>query len=181
MVTKIDRTGQECNRRPEFFFNGILGHVRDRWEGYIDSRTESSRLVNYWGRFFNIDEIHEEITTEGHQAGHHQNESDDAAPGDAEDLADDTSVTVHTGDVPVPSQVHQLATILYNVLIADPEYNAPILEKLQIPPEDPSGTQVKLFTAVELSHMASHLAITATELARSARPDDYEDISDISA
>ena len=73
-----------------------------------------------------------------------------------------------------------LATILYNVLIADPEYNAPILEKLQIPPEDLSGTQVKLFTAVELSHMASHLAITAIELARSARPDDYEDISDIS-
>ena len=81
-------------------------------------------------------------------------------------------MTVHTGDVP--------ATILYNVLIADPEYNTPILEKLQIPPGDPSGTQVKLFTAVELSHMASHLAITATELARNARPDDYEDISDIS-
>ncbi|CAL1164794.1 unnamed protein product, partial [Cladocopium goreaui] len=96
------------------------------------------------------------------------------------DLADDTSVTVHTGDVPVPSQVHQLATILYNVLTADPEYNAPILEKLQIPPEDPSGTQVKLFTAVELSHMASHLAITATELARNARPDDYEDVSGMS-
>ena len=180
MVTEIDRTGQERNRRPEFFFNGILGHVRDRWEGYIDSWTESSRLANYWRRFFNIDEIHEETNTERHQAVHHQNESDDAAPGDAEDLADDTSVTVHTGDVPVPSQVHQLATILYNVLIADPEYNAPILEKLQIPPEDSSGTQVKLFTAVELSHMASHLAITATEVARSARPDDYGEISDIS-
>ena len=180
MVTEIDRTGQERNRRLEFFFNGILGHVRDRWEGYIDSWTESSRLANYWRRFFNIDEIHKETTTEGHQAGHHQNGSADAAPGDAEDLAEDTSVTAHTGNVPVPSQVHQLATILYNVLIADPEYNAPILEKLQIPPEDPSGTQVKLFTAVELLHMASHLAITATELARSARPDDYEDISDIS-
>ena len=172
MVTEIDRTGQERNRRPEFFFNGILGHVRDRWEGYIDSWTESSRLANYWRRFFNIDEIHEETNTERHQAVHHQNESDDAAPGDAEDLADDTSVTVHTGDVP--------ATILYNVLIADPEYNAPILEKLQIPPGDPSGTQVKLVTEVELLHMASHLAITATELARNARPDDYEDISDIS-
>ena len=140
MVTESDRTGQERNRRPEFFFNGILGHVRDRWEGYIDSWTESSCLANYWRRFFNIDEIHEETTAEGHQVGHHQNESDDAAPGDAEDLAEDTLVTAHTGDVPVPSQVHQLATILYNVLIADPEYNAPILEKLQIPPEDPSGT-----------------------------------------
>ena len=58
-------------------------------------------------------------------------------------------MTVHTGDVP--------ATILYNVLIADPEYNTPILEKLQIPPGDPSGTQVKLFTAVELSHMPATL------------------------
>ena len=28
MVTEIDSTGQERNRRPEFFFNGILGHVK---------------------------------------------------------------------------------------------------------------------------------------------------------
>ena len=42
------------------FFNGIIGHVRDCWEGYIDSWTESSCLANYWRRFFNIEEVHEQ-------------------------------------------------------------------------------------------------------------------------
>lgn len=66
------------------------------------------------------------------------------------------------------------------VLIADPDFNALILEKLQIPPEDPSENPAKLFTAMELSHLSSHLAITASELARSAQPAEFADISDIS-
>ena len=64
MVTETDQSGTERNRQPEFFFNGILGHVKDRRSWYIDSGKESSKLANYWRRFFNIDEVHEPSSTE---------------------------------------------------------------------------------------------------------------------
>ena len=155
--------------------------MKDRWDGYIDSWTESSRLANYWRRFFNIEEVQGESTTGGHQELYHPDQSDNAAPGkqDEEDLADDTSVVWQTQERSHPQPdtstgYHSL------VLIADPDFNAPILEKLQIPPEDPSENPAKLFTAMELSHLSSHLAITASELARSAQPAEFADISDIS-
>ena len=123
-----------------------------------------------------FEEVHEPTTTGGHY------ESDNAAPveEDQEDLADDTSTMGNTGELSVPQPVHQLALILYNVLTEDPEYNAPVLEKLQIPPENPSESNLKLLTAAELSHMSSHLAITSNGLARRAQPDEFGDISGIS-
>lgn len=44
MVTEIDNTGTERNRQPEFFFNGIIGHIRPRGGGYVDSWAEATRL-----------------------------------------------------------------------------------------------------------------------------------------
>ena len=35
--------------------------------------------------------------------------------------------------LPIPSQIHQLATVLYNILNSDRESNAAILEKLENP------------------------------------------------
>ncbi|CAL1136165.1 unnamed protein product [Cladocopium goreaui] len=63
-----------------------------------------------------------------YNAPHANIRDDDAA---ISDLADDTSVAVETGHMPVPSQSNQLATVLYNILIADREYNAPIPEKIE--------------------------------------------------
>ena len=37
VVTEVDRHGEERNRQPEYFFNGIVGHVRAENGGYIDS------------------------------------------------------------------------------------------------------------------------------------------------
>ena len=193
MVTEVDNHGTERNRQPEFFFNGIIGHVRPQGGGYIDSWAEATRLSNYWRRFYNIDQVHEDHTAwypqehqyhgpsdnaalgdddaaisdladdisvavetghmpvprlsnywrrfynidqvhEDHTAWYPQEHqyhgpSDNAALGDDDaaisDLADDTSVAVETGHMPVPSQSNQLATVLHNILIADLEYNAP--------------------------------------------------------
>ena len=37
VVTEVDRHGEERNRQPEYFFNGIVGHVRAENGGHIDS------------------------------------------------------------------------------------------------------------------------------------------------
>ena len=68
--------------------------------------------------------------------------------------------------------ISQLAHIMYNILFADPEFNAPILEMLQIPPADPSESNIRLFTSAELAQLGSHLAVTANTLARRANPED---------
>jgi hypothetical protein len=35
------------------------------------------------------------------------------------EMEEDTSVTVETGNVPIPSQIHQLASLLHNILLSD--------------------------------------------------------------
>ena len=42
MMTEVDRRGNHRNRQPEFFFNGIIGHIRAGQNGWIDSWDQSS-------------------------------------------------------------------------------------------------------------------------------------------
>ncbi|CAL1149582.1 unnamed protein product [Cladocopium goreaui] len=142
-VTEIDADGIERLRRPEFFFHGIVGHVKEKW-GYH---------INGWRD--NVETPAEDIHDDG----------------------DDTSQIEFPAEVPnphlsVPMQISQLAHIMYNILLADPEFNAPILEMLQIPPADPSESNIRLFTSAELAQLGSHLAVTANTLARRANPED---------
>ena len=64
MVTEVDRRGNHRNMQPEFYFNGIIGHIRAGRNGWIDSWDQSSQLANYWRRYFHIPELSpEEIGT----------------------------------------------------------------------------------------------------------------------
>ena len=83
-------------------------------------------------------------------------------------------------NVPIPSQIHQLASLLHNILLSDREYNAAILEKLETPPADPNANPIQLFTATDLAHLASHLSITSQTLAQHAQNHELDDISEIS-
>ena len=53
-MTEVDLHGEERSRQPEYFFNGIVGHVRAENGGYIDSWHQATRLANYWRRFYDI-------------------------------------------------------------------------------------------------------------------------------
>ena len=57
MVMEVDRFR---NRQPEFFFNGIVGHVRSYDGGNINSWEQATQLANYWRRYYNIPEAHAE-------------------------------------------------------------------------------------------------------------------------
>jgi hypothetical protein len=97
MVTEVDRFGVHRNRQPEFFFNGIVGHIRADHRGWINSWEQSTRLANYWRRHFNIPEVHHENTN----WYHHQQPSDNADRQDEEqeaplqsEMEDDDSIAV---------------------------------------------------------------------------------------
>ena len=117
--------------------------LRPRGGGYVDSWAEASRLSNYWRRFYNIDQWYSQEDQSAWHPQDHQSlgSPDNATLGgeDAEisDLADDTSVTVETGHLAVPSQINQLATVLYNVLI----------EKIETAPADPNANPIQVWSA----------------------------------
>ena len=95
---------------------------------------------------------------------------------------DDTSTMGNVGE-PIPSVrqgISQVAHILYQALIQEPEFNAPVLEKLQIPPENLSENNLKLFTAADLADLGNYLPITTNILPRRAQPDEFGDLLDIS-
>ena len=180
MVTEVDRLGVQRNRQPEFFFNGIVGHVRADNRVYIDSWEQATQLANYWRRHFNIPEVQGENASWHHfqqpsDNADRQDEDQDAPP--ESEMEDDDSITANVGTLPVPSQTHQLATVLHNILNSDRESNVAILEKLENPGDDLSANPTQIFTAADLAHLASHLAQTSHILARQAQ--DMEDLSDI--
>ena len=83
-------------------------------------------------------------------------------------MEDDDSIAANVGTASVPSQIHQLATVLFNILNNDRDSNAAILEKLENPGDDLSTNPVQVFTAADLAHLASHLALTTQVLAQQA-------------
>ena len=92
---------------------------------------------------------------------------------------DDTdSIVANPGAAPAPSQIHQLATVLWNILNTDREANLAILEKLENPGDDLSTNPVQVFTAADLAYLASHLAQTTHLLSQQAQQ--FDELSEIS-
>ena len=141
MVTEVDRYGVHRNRQPEFF-NGIIGHIRADQNGWIYGNEPPT---NYWRRHFQIPEVHHggnwyhypQESNNANQAG----ESQESLPGS--DMEDTDSLIVHAEAASAPSQIHQLATVLWNILNNDREANLAILEKLKNPRTDP----IQVFSA----------------------------------
>ena len=173
MVTEVDQHGTHRNRQPEYFFNGIVGHIRACRNGWIDSWTQSNQLANYWRRHFDIPEIRQ------HRSSTWWNYDDPGSQTSGHDpnMEDTDSVTAQV-DNPPPVQIHQLATLLWNILNSDREANRAILERLEDAEEDLQRHPVQIFGAGDLAHLASHLAETTRTLANQAF--EMEAMSDLS-
>ena len=173
MVTEVDRRGRHHNRQPEYFFNGIIGHVRAGQNGWIDSWDQSSQLANYWRRYFQIPETSPYGNWRPHQA-----DGPESPTSARESVMDDTDSLIANADInPPPVQIHQLATFFWNILNNDREANMAILERLEDPEGDLSRHPVQIFSAADLAHLASHLAESTRTLSIQARrmealPDD---------
>ena len=174
MVTEVDQHGVHRNHQPEFFFNGIIGHIRDSRNGWIDSWDQSTQLANYWRRHFNIpEEIHNR--TEHH---HHYDAPTSPASRQESSMADADSIVANVDIALPPVQTHQLATILWNILNNDREANMAILERLEDPDDDLTRHPVQIFSAADFAHLASHLAESTRNLSDQALQ--MEALSDIS-
>ena len=173
MVTEVDRRGNHHNRQPEYFFNGIIGHIRAGQNGWIDSWDQSSQLANYWRRYFQIPEISPYGNWHPHQD--EAPESPDSVHESGMDDAD--SIIANVDVTPPPVQIHQLATFLWNILNNDREADMAILERLEDTEDDLSRHPVQIFSAADLAHLASHFAESTRTLSNQARrmealPDD---------
>ena len=93
------------------------------------------------------------------------------------EMDDTDSIAANVGTASVPSQIHQLATVLWNILNNDRDSNAAILEKLENPGDDLSTNPVQVFTVTDLAHFASHLALTTHVLSQQAQ--NMEELSEI--
>ena len=175
MVTEVDRHGVHRNRQPEFFFNGITGHIRADRNGWIDSWDQATQLANYWRRYFQLPEIPPEGNW--HQYQHDAPNSPESIQGSGMDDTD--SIAANVDITPPPVQIHQLATILWNILNSDRDANMAILERLEDPDDDLTRHPVQIFSAADLAHLASHLAESTRTLSDQAlRMEALSDISD---
>ena len=52
LVEETDACGYTQPKSLEFFFNGIIGHLRDRWGYGLDYTRLCSQLANYWRFWF---------------------------------------------------------------------------------------------------------------------------------
>ena len=184
MVTEVDRWGVERNRQPEFFFNGIVGNVRSEDAGYIIAGIKPPDLP-ITGAASTIF-LKNRKTPWNSSWQNHQQPSDNAdrtseaheVPFES-DMEDNASITANLGTLPIRSQIHQLATVLFNILTSDLEWNAAILEKLENPQDDLNTSPIQVFSAGDLAHLASHLATTLQFLAQHAQNLEMEDLSEI--
>ena len=147
-VTKVDCYSVRRNRQPEFFFNGIVGHIRADRHGWIDSWEQSTQLANYWRRHFNIPRTHHGQNSWQHHPQESDNadqpeESQESLPGSGMDDTDSITANAGAASVPFASQIHQLAAILWDILNNDRESNAAILEKIENPGDDLSTNPVQ--------------------------------------
>ena len=165
MITEVDRRGNHRNRQPEFFFNGIIGHIRACRNGWIDSWTQSSQLANYWRRYFHIPEI----PLDGHWYTSQHEDSGSPASVTGSGMEDTESMVANVDITPPPVQIQQLATFFWNVLNNDRDANMAILERLEDPEDDLTRHPVQIFSAADLAHIASHLAESTRTLSEQAR------------
>ena len=165
MVTEVDRRGIHRNRQPEFFFNGIIGHIRACRNGWIDSWTQSSQLANYWRRYFHIPEM----PLDGNWYPSHHEDPESPASVTGSGMEDTESMVANVDITPPPVQVQQLATFFWNILNNDRDANMAILERLEDPDDDLTRHPVQIFSAADLAHIASHLAESTRTLSDQAR------------
>ena len=115
---------------------------------------QATQLANYWRQHFQIPEMHPDGNwyqyPQGSNSVNQAGESQESLPGS--DMEDTDSLIVYAASALAPSQIHQPATILWNILNNDRGANLAILEKLENPANDP----IQAFSAADLAHLASH-------------------------
>ena len=123
-MEETDAQGYTKPKSLEFFFNGIIGHLRDRWGNTLDNDRLCSQLANYWRQWFRaptISPVFEEYPAQGDQS--EQDQPVTPVP--------PTEVTADESAGRIPVQILQVATFLQSFLDFASEGNAPLVEEIR--------------------------------------------------
>jgi len=118
LVEELDSSGHSRGRSLEYFFNGIVGHARDRHGNQVDSWHQATQLANYWRRHFGV--------PEDSRSYHDHNPDDGAEPTDVTLRPDSMDGIPLPGQLNPPVTITQLAWLLHSILSQDPAGNESI-------------------------------------------------------
>ena len=124
LVEETDLQGYTKSKSLEFFFNGIIGHLRDRGGNTFNNDRLCSQLANYWRHWFGaptLGAVFEEYPVQGDQLEQDQHVT--PVPSTA-GTADESA-----GQIPV--QILQVATFLQSFLEIASEGNAALVEEIR--------------------------------------------------
>ena len=117
LVEETDAQGSMKPKSLEFYFNGIIGHLRDRWGYALDTTTLCSQLANYWRSWFGAQAIGPVFETYPEPwVWENPEQSQPSTQADP---------TLTDPDHPIPYQILQVAWFL-SALIE--QHNAPLLQ-----------------------------------------------------
>ena len=126
VLVETDARGYTQPKSLEFFFNGIIGHLRDRWGYALDYDRLCSQLANYWRYWFGAPTI-----------GPVFEDYPDPVPWDhseQEQIVTPTPpnpVTLNGSDGQIPYQILQVAWFLKAFIELSREGNAALIEEIQ--------------------------------------------------
>ena len=151
LVEETDSAGYVKSKRLEFYFNGIIGHLHDRWGYALNTYELCSQLANYWRSWFGapttgpvFESYDEPPVWENSEQSQHV-DSEVPAPTDPNQT--------------LPVQILQLACFLNGVMNENPIENAQLIREIE---QTPPG-QFRDFSRNPVDHNA--LANLATQLA----------------
>ena len=122
-MEESDSDGYMKKKSLEFYFYGIIGHLRDRWGYPLDSHTLCSQLANYWRSWFGV-------PTEGATFEPYVDTQPSVEP--EQPSAPVQVITPDANPSPqVPVQILQVAWFLSALLNENPEANAGLIREIQ--------------------------------------------------
>ena len=161
-MEETDARGYTKPKSLEFFFNGIIGHLRDRWGNTLENDRLCSQLANYWRHWFGaptIGPVFEEYPVQGE---HSEQEQPVTSVPPTEVTADESA-----GQIPV--QILQVAAFLQAFLDLASEGNAALIEEIQIRRTRPGTLRFLRTEAMDpqvLSNLFVDFGIMAERLAQ---------------
>ena len=126
LVEETDARGYTKPKSLEFFFNGIIGHLRDRWGYALDNDRLCSQLANYWRHWFGapttgpvFEEYPDQVPWD------HSEQEQTVTP------LPSNEVTFNESAAQIPVQILQVAWFLQAFLEYSREGNAALIEEIQ--------------------------------------------------
>ena len=164
LVEETDAQGYTHPKSLEFFFNGIIGHLRDRWGYTLDYDRLCSQLANYWRSWFGAPTTGPvfEYSDPEPWTNYEQEQTTFPPP---------TSGPPPETETQIPVQILQVAWLLNSIMEAQSEGNAALVHEIRsTPPGTLRDLHLDRVDHAALVHLSMNLAIMTNRLVQQHDP-----------